>query len=150
MVSFAFLLVVGGAIAITVTGGGAKSAARKGEGIDLEKPSSTQPSSSPSSDSTDAPLETEMTSKFDTKTSGEEETTTNTETVDIDITTESVLRRLFDEATSLNPGVRRISGTASMGTWTTFLSPRPRPSQLIKHSFSILLLTTSFNCVYYI
>ena len=97
MVSFALLLVVGGAIAITVqlsdegsdeTHGGAKSAARKGEGIDLEKPSSTQPSSSPSSDSTDAPLETEMTSKFDTKTSGEEETTTNTETVDIDITTE--------------------------------------------------------------
>ena len=103
VVSFALLLVVGGAIAITVTGGGAKSAARKGEGIDLEKPSSTQPSSSPSSDSTDAPLETEMTSEFDTTTSGEEETTTNTETVEIDISTESVLRRLVDEATTLNP-----------------------------------------------
>ena len=86
------------------THGGAKSAARKGEGIDLEKPSSTpQPSSSPSSDSTDAPLETEMTSEFDTTTSGEEETTTNTETVEIDISTESVLRRLVDEATTLNP-----------------------------------------------
>ena len=70
------------------THGGAKSAARKGEGIDLEKPSSTpQPSSSPSSDSTDAPLETEMTNEFDTTTSGEEETTTNTETVEIDIST---------------------------------------------------------------
>ena len=46
--------------------------------------------------------------------------------------------------------VRRISETASMGTWTTFLNPRPRPSQFIKYSFSILLLTTSFNCVYYI
>ena len=112
MVSFALLLVVGGAIAITVqlsdggsdeTRGGAKSAARKGEGIDLEKPSSTQPSSSPSSDTTDAPLETEMTSEFDTTTSGEEETTTNTETVEIDISTESVLRRLVDEATTLNP-----------------------------------------------
>ena len=99
-VSFAFLLVVGGAIAITVTRGGAKSAAREGEGIDLEKPSSTQPSSSLSSDSTDAPLETEMTSEFDTTTSGEEETTTNTETVEIDISTESVL---VDEATTLNP-----------------------------------------------
>ena len=72
---------------MTVQRGGAKSAARKGEGIDLEKPSSTQPSSSPSSDSTDAPLETEMTSEFDTTTSGEEETTTNTETVEIDIST---------------------------------------------------------------
>ena len=100
MVSFALLLVVGGAIAITVTRGGAKTAAREGEGIDLEKPSSTQPSSSPSSDSTDAPLETEMTSEFDTTTSGEEETTTNTETVEIDISTESVL---VDEATTLNP-----------------------------------------------
>ena len=103
MVSFALLLVVGGAIAMTVQRGGAKSATSKGEGIDLEKPSSTQPSSSPSSDSTDAPLETEMTSEFDTTTSGEEETTTNTETVEIDISTESVLRRLVDEATTLNP-----------------------------------------------
>ena len=100
MVSFALLLVVGGAIAITVTRGGAKSAARKGEGIDLEKPSSTQPSSSPSSDSTDAPLETEMTSEFDTITCGEEETGTNNGTVEIDISTESVL---VDEATTLNP-----------------------------------------------
>ena len=70
-----------------------------------------------SSDTTDAPLETTMTIEFDTTTSsGEEETSTNTETVEIDISTESVLRRLVDEATSLNPGVRRISGTASMGT----------------------------------
>ena len=85
------------------THGGAKSATRKGEWIDLEKPSSTQPSASLSSDTPDAPLETEMTSGFDTTTSGEEETSTNTETVEIDISTESVLRRLVDEATTLNP-----------------------------------------------
>ena len=59
MVSFALLLVDGDAIAMTVqlseegsdeTHGGAKSAARKGEGIDLEKPSSIQPSPSLSCD----------------------------------------------------------------------------------------------------
>ena len=71
VVSFALLLVVGGAIAITVqlsdegsdeTRGGAKSVARKVDGVDLEKPSTTTTSTTSTQPSSTQPLSTQSSS----------------------------------------------------------------------------------------